>query len=252
MSDDNGEIAGAQTGDEFKEKQIMENIESAKERLAAIERMKRGMTVGTQTTMSDKSSSEVYNNAAFTVKFDAEGLPTLSASSSSSSVSSSAALVFLLPCLRRSMLCYSGQKAVLLPPHLFLAYFQEILHFRLRFPVRPDCSSSEAGGGSSASGRSAAVSASAASSSLSLQATVASMRQMRRNSAITTQNTSLPSALLSIPSDAYSSAHKCVKTSWCSAAAAYDGFSPAMGAFPDYALRFFQAVFGQKASADIM
>ena len=249
MSDGNGEIADAQTGDEFKEKQIMENIESAKERLAAIERMKRGMTVGTQTTMSDKSSSEVYNNAAFTVKFDAEGLPTLTASSSSS-VSSSAALVFLLPCLRRSMLCYSGQKAVLLPPHLFLAYFQEILHFRLRFPVRPDCSSSEAGGGSSA--KSGAVSASVASSSLSLQATVASMRQMRRNSAITTQNTSLPSALLSIPSDAYSSAHKCVKTSWCSAAAAYDGFSPAMGAFPDYALRFFQAVFGQKASADIM
>lgn len=248
MSDGNGEIADAQTGDEFKEKQIMENIESAKERLAAIERMKRGMTVGTQTTMSDKSSSEVYNNAAFTVKFDAEGLPTLTASSSS--VSSSAALVFLLPCLRRSMLCYSGQKAVLLPPHLFLAYFQEILHFRLRFPVRPDCSSSEAGGGSSA--KSGAVSASVASSSLSLQATVASMRQMRRNSAITTQNTSLPSALLSIPSDAYSSAHKCVKTSWCSAAAAYDGFSPAMGAFPDYALRFFQAVFGQKASADIM
>jgi hypothetical protein len=249
VSDGNGEIADAQTGDEFKEKQIMENIESAKERLAAIERMKRGMTVGTQTTMSDKSSSEVYNNAAFTVKFDAEGLPTLTASSSSS-VSSSAALVFLLPCLRRSMLCYSGQKAVLLPPHLFLAYFQEILHFRLRFPVRPDCSSSEAGGGSSA--KSGAVSASVASSSLSLQATVASMRQKRRNSAITTQNTSLPSALLSIPSDAYSSAHKCVKTSWCSAAAAYDGFSPAMGAFPDYALRFFQAVFGQKASADIM
>jgi len=246
---------------------VIESLESAKERLAALERMKKGRSIGIQTTQSDKHNREVFDNAALTVKFDAEGIPSLASqtswhSSSSSSLSSSIAAasssssasvhIWLLPCLRRPMLCYSGQKATLLPPHLFLAYFQEILHYRLRFPLHPD--SSVADRASAASAASVAVSASAATSTapLSLQATVANMRQLRKSSVNPAQTAVSSSQLASLSSENFKSAHKSVKASWCTPAAVFDGFGPAQSSFPDFALRFFQSVFGQKQSADIM
>ena len=69
----------------------------------------------------------------YAVKLDADGVPTFAPTTvASSSSSSTSPHVWFLSCLRRPMFCYSGQKAVLLPPHLFLAYFQEIIQFRSR------------------------------------------------------------------------------------------------------------------------
>jgi hypothetical protein len=264
LDDDGGDVGRRIDEASIKEKKLLESVEEAKERLAAIERLKKAMTVGTQTSATDKSSREVFDQAEFTIKFDNDGLPTLAPAmqssypTSSASLSSSAAAaaasarVWLLPCLRRPLLCYSGQKAALLPPHLFLAYFQEILHFRLRFPVKPDCASNEAvpGGGGAKSGASSVASVS--STMLSLQATVAQMRKQRKSSVVVDTREATSSTLSSLSSQAYESAHKGVKLSWCASAALYDGFCPAENSFPDYALRFFQALFGQKAPADIM
>jgi hypothetical protein len=245
---------------------VIESLESAKERLAALERMKKARSIGIQTTQNDKHNREVFDNAALTVKFDADGIPSLAFqsswhSSSSSSLSSSMATasfssspsvhIWLLPCLRRPMLCYSGQKATLLPPHLFLAYFQEILHYTLRFPIHPDFSVADRA--SSVSAASATVTASAVTSTapLSLQATVENMRQLRKSS-INPAPAASSSQLASLSSENFKSAHKSVKASWCTQAAAFDGFGPGQSSFPDFALKFFQSLFGQKQSADIM
>jgi hypothetical protein len=250
-----------------KEKDLMDKIEDAKERLAAMERMKKGRSVGSQTSTNDKSSREIYDNIALTVKFDTDGVPSLAPSTKlfSASLAASSSQVWLLPCLRRTMLCYSGQKASILPPNLFLAYFQEIIHYRLRFPVRPACAEGGGGEGVGVGGKGGAAGRdtseeivtkpsiiTASSPSLSLRATVASMRQLRRSNTAAIAPSTSSATLSSISSFSYTSCHNSVKMSWRSPAATFDGFAPGQASFPDYALRFFQTVFGQKASADIM
>jgi hypothetical protein len=233
----------------LQEEHLMESVDEAKERLAALERLKKARSIGTQTAASQNSKSEVIDEEVFLIKFDSEGVPTLSSLSSFSTAASAAAKVWLLPCLRRPMLCYSGQKSTLLPPHVFLAYFQEILQFRLRFPVRPDCAASDRffSDSSSASATGAVVSSS--SSPLSLRATVASMRQRRLNAAAGASNSS---SVAASASDSYANVHKSIKMTWRSDASAFDRFSPAQSSFPDFALKYFQAVYGTKATADIM
>ena len=232
-----------------KEEELMGKVGDAKERLAAMERMQKGRSIGTQTAASDKHNKEVLDKSAFTVKFDAEGIPSLAPATrwTSSSSSSLKSQVWLLPCLRRCMLCYSGQRACLLPPPLFLAYFQEIIHYRLRFPIRPDCSGSGAAAGSATTQPSSSL---PSSSPASLRATVSSMRLQRKNSVVLPSSSS--SVLSALSSHEYVSSHKSVKSSWSCQSVLFDGFGPEQASFPHFTMRFFQAVYGQKSSADIM
>jgi hypothetical protein len=83
-----------------------------------------------------------------------------------------------------------------------------------------------------------------------LRATVSSMRLQRKNSVVLSSSSS--SVLSTLSSHEYVSSHKSVKSSWSCHSVLFDGFGPEQASFPHFTIRFFQAVYGQKSSADIM